>query len=744
MRPTIPNKPRLKRSAVVKTLGDEALFVLEEDNFSVFQGALYVALAPQLNGRHTLPELMATVGSKYPITEFFTAMGQLAQYGCLVDGATTNEYAAFYDNFGATVKADVPENKRVTVTAVGRADPSMLIETLTSHDLEVRDDATLRVVVVDDYLAPELEKIDAEHRDSGRPWLLTKPGGIVVWIGPLVRPGQTACWKCLEQRLRINRQVGTYIERYATAMPTKTASSASGSLLAGTNLAAMEIAKALVVSQPHSLENKILTLDLISNEATEHTLIKRPQCAGCGDIEIIEPQPIALESRPKVHPALSGHRSALPEQTFAEYKHHISPLTGVVTSMMARPDPSGLINNFTAGHHFPLSTDDVDQLQINRFGRSGAGGKTVASAKAATLCESIERYSGIYWGDQKRISATRVELGDDAYDLQALQLFSDAQYANRASSNELALNSQQFVPDLPDPNVAHSWTPAWSLTHGKFKYLPTSFCFYGFQEPDAHGVSDSNGVAAGNSIEEAILSGLLELIERDAVALWWYNRSQRPIVDVDSFKLPYWEKTRAYYRDKLDRELHVLDLTVDTQIPTFAVVSRRIDWPVEDVTLGFATHLDPQLALLRALGGANQYLPALATRLANGNTSYMYTEPETLAWFKSASYENQPYLVPDPAAAPRTIADLQSTASNDIRDDLVRCIDILKGLGLDVLVVDQTRPDVGLPVARVVVPGLRHFWRRLAPGRLYDIPVKLGWLERPLDEGEMNPVACFV
>jgi oxazoline/thiazoline synthase len=46
-------------------------------------------------------------------------------------------------------------------------------------------------------------------------------------------------------------------------------------------------------------------------------------------------------------------------------------------------------------------------------------------------------------------------------------------------------------------------------------------------------------------------------------------------------------------------------------------------------------------------------------------------------------------------------------------------------------------------VARVVVPGLRHFWRRLAPGRLYDVPVSLGWLDRPRAETELNPISIF-
>ena len=60
--------------------------------------------------------------------------------------------------------------------------------------------------------------------------------------------------------------------------------------------------------------------------------------------------------------------------------------------------------------------------------------------------------------------------------------------------------------------------------------------------------------------------------------------------------------------------------------------------------------------------------------------------------------------------------------------------------GLDFLVLDQTRTDIEAPVVRVIVPGLRHFYRRFAPGRLYDVPVKLGWLERPRPEDELNPI----
>ena len=76
-------------------------------------------------------------------------------------------------------------------------------------------------------------------------------------------------------------------------------------------------------------------------------------------------------------------------------------------------------------------------------------------------------------------------------------------------------------------------------------------------------------------------------------------------------------------------------------------------------------------------------------------------------------------------------------------DDVAECQRRVERNGLEMLVLDQTRPDLGLPVVKVVVPGLRHFWARFAPGRLYDVPVRLGWLPRPLPEEQLNPLPMF-
>jgi ribosomal protein S12 methylthiotransferase accessory factor len=76
-------------------------------------------------------------------------------------------------------------------------------------------------------------------------------------------------------------------------------------------------------------------------------------------------------------------------------------------------------------------------------------------------------------------------------------------------------------------------------------------------------------------------------------------------------------------------------------------------------------------------------------------------------------------------------------------EDVNTCVEIARQQGLETLVLDQTRPDIGLSVVKVIVPGLRHFWRRLGPGRLYDVPVKLGWIQQPLREEQLNPISMF-
>ena len=101
---------------------------------------------------------------------------------------------------------------------------------------------------------------------------------------------------------------------------------------------------------------------------------------------------------------------------------------------------------------------------------------------------------------------------------------------------------------------------------------------------------------------------------------------------------------------------------------------------------------------------------------------------------------NYPFLIADQQSHRRSDPDCDVRRRSTIRATQVHaCVEIARRAGLDFLVLNQTRPDVEVPVVRVIVPGLRHFYRRLAPGRLYDIPVKLGLRDRPIPESELTP-----
>jgi ribosomal protein S12 methylthiotransferase accessory factor len=115
----------------------------------------------------------------------------------------------------------------------------------------------------------------------------------------------------------------------------------------------------------------------------------------------------------------------------------------------------------------------------------------------------------------------------DAIPPNDILLLSDAQY-------EHGLNGAgQGGVRRSDPAAEIDWSPVWSLRDERFKYLPTGLLYF-FHEASGDQIGPgSNGCAAGNKFEEAIIQGFLELVERDACAIWWYNRLRRAEIDLD-------------------------------------------------------------------------------------------------------------------------------------------------------------------------------------------------------------------
>ena len=188
-----------------------------------------------------------------------------------------------------------------------------------------------------------------------------------------------------------------------------------------------------------------------------------------------------------------------------------------------------------------------------------------------------------------------------------------------------------------------------------------------------------------------------------------------------------------------NRELWVLDLTSDLNIPVFAAVSRRCDRSVEDIVLGYGAHFDAKIAISRALTEVNQILPNVLFNKADGSTQYPPSaDPMAVDWWQSATIAQQSYLALNKGITAKVNGDYPKIARDDLLEDIRLCQQIVEKNGMEMLILDQTRPDIGLKVAKVIVQGMRHMWKRLGSRRLYEMPLRMGWLQEPLTEEQLN------
>jgi ribosomal protein S12 methylthiotransferase accessory factor len=492
---------------------------------------------------------------------------------------------------------------------------------------------------------------------------------------------------------------------------------------------ATEVVRWFVAGTTSKLAGRVLSLDTRTWQTAVHEVSWRPQCPACGapDASVDRPaQPTVLAAPSGAVATYGDLRTVTAEATVERFAHHVSPISGVVAHLTRAGGIRPPLHAYLAGDPGPELHGDARDWTPGATTPPGGKGPTDAQARASALCEALERYSGEFSGDEPRRRGTLAELAPAALHPNSIMGFSDAQYARREESNATAQSLRTVVAAPFDADEPIDWTPLWSLTAKTERLLPTAYCYYHAHLP-GHLASppDSNGNAAGNTLEEAVLQGFLEIVERDHVALWWYNRLRLPGVDLDSLEDGWLEQVRARFRED-GRELWVLDLTADLEIPVAAALASGPQGKGR-VALGFGAHLDMRLATLRAVAELVQ----IGAYAPSGGLGHGPQE-------QLDAVEGS-YLRPAEDTPART-ADHPARESNDLRVVLDDYRARVEGRGLEMMVLDQTRPDIGLPVVKVVVPGLRHFWPRFAPGRLYDVPVALGHLPEPLSEQDLNPV----
>jgi bacteriocin biosynthesis cyclodehydratase domain-containing protein len=654
-------------------------------------GELYCALATAISkGGPSFRELAQELGQKFPPDKVNEALKRLVERRYIVTKSPSSgsPAAAYWASFGLPPALSEANLKKTTVR-------------IQSIDVEGN------------------KELDSVLKDFGVRRVNRSPGK-----GP--------CWRCLTDRMLRNREIKGFLNRarFQCVAESPLVHHAFGQ--GAIQLAGTEIAKAIATDFRTDLSDNIISFDLAGSIIQRHHVARRPQCPSCGSPELRDPRrlpaPFELNPGTKVIMTSGGYRTVASRSTVARFRKHVSPLTGVVSRLERMDADVPLNTNFYAQHNFSGPALSVDQLRAGLRGGSFGKGSTAEQGEASALMEAIERYSGIFQGDEVRQMGRFTDFPKgEAIHPNDVQLFSNTQL-NQPPADPTS--HEHMVPPVFDPSAEIEWSPVWSLRDQRFRYLPTSLLYFFYSGP-GHLPSDTNGCAAGNTREEAIVQGFLELVERDAYATWWYNRVPRPAVDLRQFN-DYYVGDLQTQLAEAGRRLWVLDVTNDLGIPTFVAMARWMDEGRESMEFGSGAHFDSRIALLRAVTELNQFL---SIGVMDGGKS----DKSTLDGITPLRLENYPYLTPNgESAVPSGLG--AEFGHLDTREQVLACVNIAERAGLDFLVLDYTRPDIDVPVVRVTVPGLRHFYRRFAPGRLYDVPVKLGWLDKPTLESDLNPV----
>jgi ribosomal protein S12 methylthiotransferase accessory factor len=529
-----------------------------------------------------------------------------------------------------------------------------------------------------------------------------------VLIGPWGTPpaAEAACGQCLAMRWQ---RLRTRSEREALETGGATTAAGEWPVLPDFVVDAVRslLERTVAAAGPCDLP-RVTRLDLASLRAVSHPLLREPLCPACAADP--EPLPLALASRAK--PAPDAYRLTAPDGYGLPAEALANPVCGVlgattwidITSPTTAPVAGTVFMRGYAG-----LTDVTWSGQANSFARS----------RDLAFLEGFERYAGTHRRRREPLLVASYDsLGADALDPRACGLYAPQTYRDDAMVSP-------FDPARPIP-----WVPGWSLRDERPVLVPARLVHYSAGlAADDFVFECSNGCAIGGCLEEAVLFGLLELIERDSFLLGWYGRGRFPEIDLASCG---GRRVRAMADRAALRgyEVRAFDNRVDLAIPVVTGVAVRRDGGPGTLAFAAGAAFDPESAVESALSEILTYIPHLPGQvrerpeeLAAMAEDYDLVRrlPDHAALFglpRMAGHCAE-YLDPRPA---RPLGELYAgwearrPRTGDLLDDVAVCREELTAAGYDVIVVDQTTPEqqrLGLRTVCTLVPGL--------------LPIDFGW-----------------
>lgn len=360
------------------------------------------------------------------------------------------------------------------------------------------------------------------------------------------------------------------------------------------------------------------------------------------------------------------------------------------------------------------------------------------------VVEAVERYCFAWPHDPALIQRRSYkDVEEWAIPLELFRPFTEEQY--RRTTRSLR---------FPGPSDPIDWAWAYSLTRDCFALVPAvlAYATVGFRPPNNFvACGSSTGLACHISVEAALLAGLLEVVERDAIMLYWLNRrSPRRVMVDDAAGDGVARLLRDHFRLP-DFEFVLLDITGDSGIPTIGCRSVSANPGRPASAFGAASRPEPVSCARKALFEAAQVLCGLHGLGCDGGTSI----PETAVldivdharfYAGTASADRIEFLTTSEEHV--LLGDLPGCGGDSVSEELRECVDRLAKIGLEVLAVDLTPADVGrcgLRTVKVIVPGMIDInadaaLPQLGPARVRQVPPALGW--PALGDNKLNLAPC--
>ncbi|MEU9375492.1 TOMM precursor leader peptide-binding protein [Streptomyces sp. NPDC048255] len=566
-------------------------------------------------------------------------------------------------------------------------------------------------------------------------------------VGPVVTAGDPGCAHCLRRRWQAVRSVALR-DALELGGPTRAAGDwPYAHAFAADALAALVAA---VHARPAAAGPypEVRLLDLRGGTVRRYPLVPDPECPRCGAPYADTAGPLELLPSPKYRPGVFRTR---PIGSYGiEIAAYANPLAGALGPSVVQ-DVSSTSTSATIGC---FSMRAGEYLRETFWG--GHTNSFDHSARVGVL-EGLERYAGM----RARARTTSVtgsleRFGKDAVD-----------------PREVGLYSAEFYRDNPrvrpfDPGREIPWVWGWSLRDRTPRLVPEVLTYYHAPGLENRFVQESsNGCASGGSLAEAAYFGLMEVVERDAFLLTWYG--QQPLPEIDPAT-----SSRASTRAMVDRlalygyRARFFDTRITFPIPVVTAVAERFDGGPGRMCFGAGAGLDPESALDSALceiatdavnlPGRTERDEARLRAMAEDFDLVTALHDHPLVYGVPEMGRHADFLLRPPAgavrAAPGPVDALRwpdgwgSDSSDDVLDDLERCVSAVAAEGFDVVVVDQTLPEqraLGLHTVSVLVPGLLPIdfgWSRqraLGMPRLRTALRAAGLRERDLEPGDLNP-----